>query len=271
MTPTPDENTVIRIRDFSFTLGKKEILREVSFTVRAGEYLSIVGPNGAGKTTLLKCLDRIFTGGTGRIEVFGRSLESYRQKDLARLLSYVPQADGRVFPFTVEQFVLMGRYPYLSPFSSISAEDRRAVDEALELTDTTEFADRLLDTLSGGERQKVFIAAALAQGADVLLLDEPTTFLDYRHQIEIRDLLARVNSISGVTIVAVTHDVNRAVLDSDRIVAIRDGSVVFCGPPGEIMKPDVLRQIYGTSLLLIDHPHAGLPMIVPHVPEERGP
>ena len=253
----------IEIRNFSFHLEKKQILRDVSFTVRRGEYLSIVGPNGAGKTTLLKCIDRILAGGAGEIRVFGRDLASYRQRELARRISYVPQADARVFPFTVEQFVLMGRYPYLSPCSSIGREDRRAVREALEMTGTTAFADRSLDTLSGGERQKVYIAAALTQGADVLLLDEPTTFLDYRHQVEIRDVLARANAESGVTIVAVTHDVNRAALDSDRIVAVRDGAVAFCGAPVELMAPEVLERIFHTPLLLVSHPQADLPVIVP--------
>jgi iron complex transport system ATP-binding protein len=161
----------------------------------------------------------------------------------------------------------MGRYPYLRPFASISREDREAVAEALHTTGTLEFRDRRLGTLSGGERQSVYIAAALAQGADVFLLDEPTTFLDYRHQADIRDLLARVNA-SGVTIVAVTHDVNRAVLDSHRVVALREGVVVFCGPPAEVMQPDVLRRIYDTEFLLVPHPAADLPMIVPGVPAE---
>jgi iron complex transport system ATP-binding protein len=265
------EKHVIEVRNFSFRLGKKEILREVSFSVAAGEYLTIIGPNGAGKTTLLKCLDRILAGGTGSIEICGRPLASYAQKELAQRISYVPQADGRVFPFTVEQFVLMGRYPYLSPFSTIRREDWAAVHDALEETGTRQFSQRLLGTLSGGERQKVYIAAALAQGASVLLLDEPTTFLDYRHQAEIRDLLCRVNRRSGVTVVAVTHDVNSAALESDRIVALRDGSVAFCGAPQEVMRIDVLAQIYGTQLLLVEHPITGLPLIVPQLPSERLP
>ncbi len=267
MTPsamTPD--TIIRVSDFSFRLGKKQILRDVSFSVSRGQYVSIVGPNGAGKTTLLKCIDRILIGGTGRIEIAGRPLESYRQKELARLISYVPQADGRVFPFTVEQFVLMGRYPHLSPFSSIGREDRQAVAHAMELTDTRQFAERQLDTLSGGERQKVYVAAALAQGADILLLDEPTTFLDYRRQAEIRDLLVRVNAESGVAVLAVTHDVNIAALESHRIVALREGEVVFSDTPEALMTPEVLRRIYGTSLVLVDHPQAPLPVVVPHTP-----
>jgi len=260
---TTGRQAIIEVRNFSFRLGKKQILRDVSFTVAEGEYLSIVGPNGAGKTTLLKCIDRLLTGGSGRIEICGRPLESYAQKKLARLIGYVPQGDGQGFAFTVEQLVLMGRYPYLSPFSPVSKEDRQAVRQSLELTGTAEFAERLLQTLSGGERQKVFIAAALAQGARILLLDEPTTFLDYRHQDEVQGLLARVNRQSGTTIVSVTHDVNRAALESDRIVALREGSVVFCGPPPEIMRAEVLEQIYGASLLLVDHPREGLPMIVP--------
>jgi iron complex transport system ATP-binding protein len=270
VTQPPDHCPAIDVRGFSFAIERKPILRDVTFSVIAGEYLSIVGPNGAGKTTLLKCLDRIHTGGTGRIAVFGRPLADYGQKQLARRMSYVPQAGGHVSPFTVEQFVLMGRYPYLSPFTSVSRDDRHAVREALEVTHTAEFAARMLETLSGGERQKVYIAAALAQGADVLLLDEPTTFLDYRHQVEIRDLLVRVNG-AGTTIVAVTHDVNRAALDSHRIVAICQGSVVFCGTPRELMQPGVLRRIYGTELLLVDHPGTGLPVIVPGAAAEGRP
>ncbi len=268
MTSAVDQ-CVIEVRDFSFRLGKKEILRKVSFSVDEGEYLTIIGPNGAGKTTLLKCLDRILTGGTGTIEICRRPLESYSQKELAQRISYVPQADGRVFPFTVEQFVLMGRYPYLSPFSTVSRADWQVVHEALDQTGTRPFAHRLLGTLSGGERQKVYIAAALAQGASVLLLDEPTTFLDYRHQAEIRELLCRVNRRSGVTIVAVTHDVNSAAMESDRIVALRDGLVVFTGSPREVMRAEVLEQVYGARLLLVQHPVTGVPLIIPQSPSER--
>jgi len=268
---TPGANTVIDVRNFSFRMGRKDILRDVSFSVHEGEYLSIVGPNGAGKTTLLKCIDRILTGGTGRIEVWGRPLTSYSQKKLAMLVGYVPQADSRVFPFTVEQFVLMGRYPYLNPFFSIGREDQRAVAEVLKRTGTAAFAQRLMNTLSGGERQKVFIAAALAQEAGILLLDEPTTFLDYRHQDEIQELLTRANKESNVTVVSVTHDVNRAALQSDRIVALRQGAVVFRGSPDQIMQPEVLQEIYDSSFVLMDHPQAGLRIIAPGARSGRTP
>ena len=262
--PNSDDKPIIAVRDFSVQLGGKAILDRVSFEVRPGEALAIVGPNGAGKTTLLKCLNRILTGHAGRIELAGREVASYSRRELARLVSYVPQADAHAIPFTVEQFVLMGRYPYLSPFSPVGPSDRQAVHQAMTLTGTEAFADRMLDTLSGGERQKVFIAAALAQNARIMLLDEPTTFLDYHHQEEIRRLLAQTGADDNLTTVSVTHDVNRAALESDRIVALREGRVVFDGRPDEIMKPDVLERIYASPFLLVEHPRTGLPMIVPH-------
>lgn len=259
----------VEIDRFSFAVGGKPILREVSFAVAAGEYLSVIGPNGAGKTTLLKCIDRLAAGGTGSIHVFGRPLERYRQRELARRISYVPQADGRLFPYTVHEFVLMGRYPHLAPLSGFGRDDRLAVDEAMEQAGVAAFARRRLATLSGGERQKVFVAAALAQGAEVLLLDEPTTFLDYRHQAEVRELLARLNRDRGTTVVAVTHDVNQAALDSHRVLALRAGAVAFLGPPAELMNASCLAAIYGTGFVLVDHPCAGLPIVVPRQPGGR--
>jgi iron complex transport system ATP-binding protein len=259
---------VLEAKNFSLRLGGREILREVSFHVRRGEYVTIVGPNGAGKTTLLKCFDRLLTGGEGTLSICGKPSGLYRQRELARLIAYVPQADGRRIPFTVEQFLLMCRYPHLSPFASVGKEDRRTVREAMQRTDTAQFADRALATLSGGERQKVYIAAALAQGASIWLLDEPTTFLDYGRQSEILAIMATANRQFGITIVSVTHDLNHAVLETDRVIAIKDGGVAFNGPPAEIMRHDVLERIYGRPLLLVDHPQSGMPMIVPRVETE---
>jgi ABC-type cobalamin/Fe3+-siderophores transport system ATPase subunit len=255
---------VLEAKNFSFSIGEKEILRDVSFAVRRGEYVAIAGPNGAGKTTLLKCFDRIFTGGAGELLIDGISRDRFRQKAIARLVAYVPQADSRTIPFTVEQFLLMCRYPYLSPFASVKKTDRLAVSEAMMQTNTAQFAGRPISTLSGGERQKVYIAAALAQGAHIWLLDEPTTFLDYNRQNEILSLLASVNKDFGVTILAVTHDLNHAVLEADRVVALKAGVVVFNGEPTGIMKHDVLEQIYDTPLLMVEHPLKNISMIVPN-------
>jgi iron complex transport system ATP-binding protein len=262
---------LIDVRDFSIALGGQPVLDNVSFSVARGEAVTIVGPNGAGKTTLLKCLAGILDGGSGHIQLDGRPLADYPRKQLARRMSYVPQADSRPVPFTVDQFVLMGRYPYLSPFSPVSREDHQAARDAMERTDTLQFAARRLDTLSGGERQKVYIAAALAQGGEILLLDEPTTFLDYHHQEDICRLLRRSAQSAGLTMVSVTHDVNRAALESDRIVALRRGRVVFTGTPQAIMRPDALAEIYGCRFVLVDHPGARLPMIVPPGRSEDSP
>jgi len=259
-------NVVIDITSFSFGVGDKEILDNVSLTVYEGEYVSIVGPNGAGKTTLLKCISRIHRGGRGRIAVAGKNLEDYSQKELALKVSYVPQADGRHAPFTVREFVLMGRYPYLSPFSPPGPSDTAAVQEALEVTGTLEFSERFLGTLSGGERQKVYIAAALAQEAGVLLLDEPTTFLDPKHESDIYRLLAGINRKRGVTVVSVTHDINSAVLTSRTVLALKGGRVAFCGPAQDFINEEVLQNIYERTFSLMKHPHHGGTIIAPEVP-----
>ena len=181
-------------------------------------------------------------------------------------IGYVPQSDGRHAPFTVREFVLMGRYPYLSPFSPPSPSDKAAVREAMEVTGTSEFSERFLGTLSGGERQKVYIAAALAQEAQVLLLDEPTTFLDPKHESDIYRLLAGINRERGVTIVSVTHDINSAVLTSRTVLALKGGMVAFCGPAEEFMDEEVLRNIYEKSFSLMNHPQYGRTIIAPEVP-----
>lgn len=263
-------NIVLEARKFSCSIGGRPILRDVSFQIRRGEYISIVGPNGAGKTTLLKAFDRMVRGDvSGELLICGIPWQEWKQGDLAKLAAFVPQADSRVMPFTVEQFLLMCRYPYMSPFASMHPNDHKVVREAMVGTGTMEFAHRRLDTLSSGERQKVYIAAALAQGAHIWLLDEPTTFLDYHHQAEILSLMALANKEFDVTVVAVTHDLNHAVLESDRIIALRDGELAFYGTPDLIMQTDMLQKIYGASLLLVDHPKAGVPMIVPRVTPEQ--
>jgi iron complex transport system ATP-binding protein len=205
---------------------------------------------------------------SGELDICNISWTRWKQSELAMLAALVPQADSRVMPFSVEQFLLMCRYPYMSPFATVRSDDRKAVREALASTGTEAFAKRRMDTLSSGERQTVYIAAALAQGASIWLLDEPTTFLDYHHQADILKLVAFANKQLHVTVVAVTHDLNHAVLESDRILALREGRLAFSGTPKSIMNHDVLQRIYGASLLLVEHPESGLPMIVPRMTTE---
>jgi len=224
--------------------GRKEVLHEVSARVRTGSHVAIIGPNGAGKSTLLKALEGLLPTAAGEVRLNGRPLSSWSRKEMARLVAYVPQADGRVLPFPVRDFVLMGRYPHLSPLSFVRAEDRAAVDDALRITATERLADRRVDTLSGGERQKVLIAAAIAQGAEALLLDEPTTFLDPKHQAEVLGLLCRLNRERKVTLLTVTHDVNAAALWADEVLALREGRIAWCGPAAEAMDNRILGPVF---------------------------
>ncbi len=237
---------ILDIENLGLAFGAAQILDDVSFSVAEGEFLSIIGPNGAGKTSLLTCLNRIHRPTSGTIQLLGKQQRDYSQRRLAREISYVPQSDGRYVPFTVREYVLMARYPYLSPFSSISEDDHEATEAALALTDIAEFGDRQLSTLSGGERQKVHIAAAVAQGARIMLLDEPTTFLDYRHQLEITTLLQQLNQEQGITVIAVTHDVSVAVLASSNVLALKQGRVAFWGTPDKLVADDTLESIYDT-------------------------
>ncbi|MBL7070966.1 MAG: ABC transporter ATP-binding protein [Candidatus Omnitrophica bacterium] len=167
------EKFAIEVENFSYSYGNGDILRSVGFSVKKGEYLTIVGPNGAGKTTLLKNMIRILTGGTGGIKINGTEVRHFKQKDLAKEMSYVPQPDARAYPFKVHEFILLSKYPYLNPFSMVTAEDEREVDEALEAVHMSRFKERDMGTLSSGEHQKIMISASLIQKADILLLDEP--------------------------------------------------------------------------------------------------
>jgi len=254
---------ILRIAGLSHVVAGRAILDDVSFSVEEGEFFSVVGPNGAGKTTLLKAILRLLSGWTGKVLAGGRDAASLSRRQLARILSYVPQAEGRLFPFTVREFVAMGRYPHLSPFTVMTSEDERAVDDALTCTGTTRFAHRLVDTLSGGERQKVYIAGALSQGAQVLLLDEPTTFLDPRHQAEILALLKRLNTTRRITVFCVTHDINAAGLLSDTLLGLKEGRVVCSGPPAEIMTEETLARLFDKHFVLVPHPRTGDRVVVP--------
>jgi len=256
---------VIAIENFSFSFGGPAVLDNVNFRIRSGEYVSIIGPNGVGKSTLLRCIVRIHRGGSGLISVGGSPLEGIAQRDLARLIAFVPQSDGRFLPFSVREFVMMSRYPYLSPFTTYRAEDRTAVGDALALTGTRLLEHRHIETLSGGERRSVAIAAALAQGTSIILLDEPTTFLDPGHEADILALIARINRERGITIIQVTHNINHAALYSDRIGIMKNGAFVFEGLPSAMMSNDVLAPVYGRSFRFIDHPDTGFPVIVPEM------
>ncbi len=266
MTVSP----VLEVGSLSCSAGGKRILDSVSFAVGRGEFVSLIGPNGAGKTTLLKCLMKIlpFDGGTVRIN--GKDLHSLGQKELASYTAYVPQADSRYLPFTVEEFVMTGRYPHLSPFTACNASDRSAVVEAIELTGIDDLAERRMAGLSGGERQLVMIAAALAQGAEMMLLDEPAAFLDPGHERSVMRLLREINGRLGTTVLMVTHDINRAILTSKRVLVLDSGRLEYSGAAVDLISSGILEKIYKREFDCIPHPDAGCDIIVPDVIEYDG-
>ncbi len=254
----------LEIDSLSLSMKGTAILHNISVRMSAGETWSILGANGAGKSSLLKCLMRIHGDWSGEVKVFGRSLKSCSQRELARCMAYVPQAGGdQRFPYTVREFVRMGRYAYAGLFGSAHSSDKSAIDQALDQAGVAAFAHRTLETLSGGERQKVFIAAALAQGGDILLLDEPTAFLDYGHQAEVADILRAVNRESGVTILTVTHDVNAAILTGGHALALHQGKVAWCGPTEDLAGEGRLENIFNADFRFLDDPVTGLRFVAP--------
>ena len=253
---------IIQIENLSIELSGNMILKEVSLSINDGEYVSIIGPNGAGKTTLVKCIAGIYRNWKGSLQIAGQPFSDYDSKALARLQSYVPQAEGRSNPLTVAEFVAMGRYPHLSAFTTLDADDYAAINEAIKRAGLESFRHRKMNTLSGGERQMAFIAAALAQGAKILLLDEPATFLDYRHQAEVSAILKSACRKSGITVVAVHHDINTAAACSDRIHAMKDGALVFSGTPEQALNSETLEKIYDTEFLCTLAPDRPLPHVI---------
>jgi iron complex transport system ATP-binding protein len=210
-----------------------------------GECLAVVGPNGAGKTTLLRCLTGLLRPTKGEIAFAGRSLAGLSRREVARRIAYVPQIRPDHVPLAVEQIVLLGRYPHLSPMQlAPRAQDFAAVDEALRVVGIEDLRGRPVDELSGGERQAVYIAAALAQEAELLVLDEPTLHLDARHQHDLATLLLRLTASEEHTVVLATHDLNLASLLGDRLLALSKGRELATGTPAEILRPEVLERLF---------------------------
>jgi iron complex transport system ATP-binding protein len=254
---------MLEVDGLCLSIGGREIVKDVSFRVERGEFVAVVGPNGAGKSSLIKCLNRVHSRYRGEVRLNSLPTRRLSQKALARQVSYVPQSAGDIAGFTVRQFVEQGRYPWKGPFEAESAEDVRIVEEALRLTDVTELAGRFVESLSGGERQKVLIAAALAQNASLLLLDEPTAYLDYRSQTEMLGLIRSIHGTRETTVLTVTHDLNFAMQSAGRLIVLSEGRVVWMGKPGELAKPGLLERLFGAEFLRFEGEGASVPFVVP--------
>jgi iron complex transport system ATP-binding protein len=255
-----------QIRGIDFGYGAKRVLKGIEFSIDAGEFIGIIGPNGSGKTTLLKLLAAILKPEAGEIRFEGQNIGSWKRSRLARRMALVPQETIFLYTYTVLEIVLMGRAPYTSLFGFDRPEDLMIARESLEQVGLLGMADRYIQTLSGGERQMVVIARALAQQPQILLLDEPTAYLDIRHQQEIYELLSRLNKERGITVIVVSHDLNLAGQYCRRLLMLVEGRMQADGPPQEVLKKDRIEAVYGCRVLMDSHPTTGRPRmtIVPY-------
>jgi iron complex transport system ATP-binding protein len=246
---------VFDLRNLQFSYTSKPVLRDISMTVGSGEFVAFIGPNGAGKSTLLKILAGVIRGYAGTAEFQGRMLSSFSANNLAKRVAFVPQETHMVFPFTVGEIVMMGRLPHRSVGNLFDTRtDTQYTRRAMELTDITSLSGRTFNELSGGERQRTVLASALAQDPQTLLLDEPTSHLDLKHQIQFYDILENLNRDRQMTVVSVTHDINLAARYAQRVIALRDGIVVADGSPNNVLTPEHLYDVFEITAAVFKRP-----------------
>ncbi|HVH66485.1 MAG TPA: ABC transporter ATP-binding protein [Gemmatimonadales bacterium] len=265
-----DGQLIVAVRDLTcrYPGAARDALREVSLEVSAGEFHAVLGPNGSGKTTLLRAalgLLRPAAGGAGgaggRVEIFGRPASEWSRRDLARVVGVVPQREENLFPQRVRETVLLGRYPHLSLFGGVRAEDRDAVERALTACDAIELGDRWLWTLSGGEYQRVRLARALAQEPKLLMLDEPTMSLDLRHEMELFELVRGLVDARRLGALMITHHVNLAARFADEVLILADGRVAARGTPAEALTRETIERVFSWPVAI--EPFEGRPQMIP--------
>ena len=241
----------------------KVVARDLSIAVPDGKVSVLIGPNGSGKSTALRALARLLRPTAGSVILDGRSIHSLSTKDVARRLAILPQLLIAPESITVEDLVWFGRHPHRSSLRTATSDDKDAVAWALEVTGSADIRHRQVDQLSGGQRQRAWIALCLAQGTDLVLLDEPTTFLDIAYQLDVLDLLADLNQEQNKTIVMVLHDVNQAAEYAQNVFVLSEGSLVDQGPPETVLTCDMMREVFGIESQILPHPVSGKPLCVP--------
>ncbi|MFD9635653.1 ABC transporter ATP-binding protein [Streptomyces violascens] len=257
-----------RLSAESVTLGydQRVIAKDLSVEIPDNSFTVIVGPNACGKSTLLRALSRMLKPDQGRVLLDGQSIHSLPAKKVARTLGLLPQSSIAPDGITVGDLVARGRYPHQGLLRQWSPEDERIVQESMDATGVGGLGERYVDELSGGQRQRVWIAMALAQQTPLLLLDEPTTFLDIQHQIEVLDLCAQLHESQGRTLVAVLHDLNQAARYATHLIAMREGAVVASGEPGSVVTAELVERVFGVRCQVIPDPETGTPLVVPAAP-----
>lgn len=245
---------------FQYPINEKNILEDISFEVEVGEFLTILGPNGSGKTTLLKILARLLKPTAGTIVLEGDVYQKFPIKNFYKITAYVPQKFTSIFPYSVYEIVLMGRTPHLIGYSFESQNDISIVNKVLDELEINHLRDKSINEISGGELQRVIIARALAQNAKILLLDEPNTHLDLKHQISVFNLLKRINA-NGTTIITVSHDINLSALYSERLIFLKEGKILCDGKTSEVMNEETIRQTFEVYSKIVWKEGTKLPQI----------
>ncbi|MCK4649037.1 ABC transporter ATP-binding protein [bacterium] len=263
---------MLELKKVTTGYDRKTILNDISFTLEKGDFLGIIGPNGSGKTTLLRVISKILKPWKGRVTLEGRGLDEIRHRELAKRMAVVPQGMQELFfSYSVRDFILLGRTPYLGRFQLLeSEEDLRVAREVMEETDTSGLEERNLEDLSGGERQRAVIAQALAQEPEILLLDEPTAHLDINHQVEILNLIKRLNQRKNLTVLMISHDLNLAAEYCEKLILLREGRVFQEGSPQDILTYKNIEEVYKTLVVVEKNPVSSKPHVF-LVSKERKP
>ena len=241
-------NTAIAVKQLSVTLGNRHILHDISVSIPMGKITTLIGPNGCGKSTLLRSMIGYISSPSECVTIFDKPLSSYSQNKLARQMAFLPQVPNMPKDMTVEELVYCGRYPYQNWWKNTAKEDREIVDNALSITKTDHLRHQLIPSLSGGERQRVWIAMALAQEPKLLVLDEPTTYLDINHQLEIMELLKRLNNEQDLTVLMVLHDLTQAVQYSDYMAVIKAGHLIAAGDTKDITSDTLFKEVFSVDV-----------------------
>ncbi|APE35516.1 ABC transporter [Nocardia mangyaensis] len=263
MKPEPSPAHRLAADGVSLGYGERVIVDDLSLDITTGVVTTVIGPNGCGKSTLLKALGRLLRPHAGQVVLDGKAISSMKTKDVARVIGMLPQTPVAPEGLTVADLVARGRHPHQTWLRQWSADDETEVAAALTQTGIAELADRTLDQLSGGQRQRAWISMALAQGTDILLLDEPTTYLDLAHSLEVLDLVDRLHADYGRTVVMVLHDLNLAIRYSDELIVMSEGRIIARGRPAQVVTADLLREVFGLDATVLTDPVSGRPMIVP--------
>lgn len=260
--------SLLKIQNLTAGYQDKPVIQDISFTVVPGEIVGIIGPNGAGKTTLFRVLTRLLKPWSGEVRYRGRNIQEMPARELARLVAVLPQNLPLTFPFTVLDFILMGRLPHLGRWEAIQEHDQEIAREIMKLTEIKELASRPITELSGGELQRVLLTQALVQEPELLLLDEPTSHLDIGHQVEIMDLIRQLNKEKKLTILMVLHDLNMAGEYCDRIILLNEGKIHQMGQANEVLTYRNIEAVYKTVVVVKENPITGRPHII-LIPKEK--